>query len=76
MSTSHRRETVKGGDAGVERMAEQGKSEQTQVHIYNLMRKMFRQVFAGQAVGIKEVQDRIWLVTFMDFWRMFPRSLG
>jgi transposase InsO family protein len=25
------------------------------------------QVFAGQAVGIKEVNDRIWLVTFMDY---------
>ena len=24
-------------------------------------------VFAGQAVGIKEVQDDIWLVTFMDY---------
>jgi putative transposase len=27
----------------------------------------FSQVFAGQAVGIKEVQDDIWLVTFMDY---------
>jgi putative transposase len=26
-----------------------------------------RQVFAGQAVGIKEVYDDIWLVTFMDY---------
>jgi putative transposase len=25
------------------------------------------QVFSGQAVGIKEVSDRIWLVTFMDY---------
>jgi putative transposase len=25
------------------------------------------QVFAGQAVGIKEVQDDIWLVRFMDY---------
>lgn len=25
------------------------------------------QVFAGQYVGIKEVQDKIWLVTFMDY---------
>jgi putative transposase len=25
------------------------------------------QVFAGQAVGIKEVNDGIWLVTFMDY---------
>ena len=25
------------------------------------------QVFAGQAVGIKEVQDDIWLVSFMDY---------
>jgi putative transposase len=24
-------------------------------------------VFAGQAVGIKEVQDDIWLVRFMDY---------
>jgi putative transposase len=27
----------------------------------------FSTVFAGQAVGIKEVQDDIWLVTFMDY---------
>jgi hypothetical protein len=27
----------------------------------------FSQVFAGQAVGIKEVHDDIWLVTFMDY---------
>jgi hypothetical protein len=26
----------------------------------------FGTVFAGQAVGIKEVQDDIWLVSFMD----------
>jgi hypothetical protein len=26
-----------------------------------------RQVFAGQAVGIKEIQDDIWLVSFMDY---------
>ena len=24
-------------------------------------------VFAGQKVGIKEVSDKIWLVTFMDY---------
>jgi hypothetical protein len=27
----------------------------------------WRQVFAGQAVGIKEVHDDIWLVSFMDY---------
>jgi putative transposase len=27
----------------------------------------FSTVFAGQAVGIKEVRDDIWLVTFMDY---------
>jgi Domain of unknown function (DUF892) len=27
----------------------------------------FSQVFAGRAVGIKEVQDDIWLVSFMDY---------
>jgi putative transposase len=27
----------------------------------------FSTVFAGQAVGVKEVQDRIWLVSFMDY---------
>ena len=25
------------------------------------------QVFAGQDVGVKQVSDRIWLVTFMDY---------
>ena len=30
----------------------------------------FSQVFAGQAVSITEVQDDIWLVSFMDYgWR-------
>jgi hypothetical protein len=27
----------------------------------------FSQAFAGQAVGIKEIQDDIWLVSFMDY---------
>ena len=27
----------------------------------------FSQVFAGQHVGIKEVDDKIWLVSFMDY---------
>ena len=27
----------------------------------------FSQVFAGQAVGIQEVHDDIWLVSFMDY---------
>jgi hypothetical protein len=27
----------------------------------------FSQVFAGQAVGIKEVHDGIWRVTFMNY---------
>lgn len=24
-------------------------------------------VFAGQSVGVKQVSDKIWLVTFMDY---------
>jgi len=27
----------------------------------------FSTVFAGQTVGIREVADRIWLVSFMDY---------
>ena len=27
----------------------------------------FSQVFAGQAVGVKEIHDDIWLVSFMDY---------
>jgi putative transposase len=27
----------------------------------------FSQVFAGQGVGVKEVHDDIWLVSFMDY---------
>lgn len=26
----------------------------------------FSQVFAGQKIGIKETEDKIWLVSFMD----------
>jgi hypothetical protein len=29
--------------------------------------EFFSQVFAGQAVGIKEVHDDIWLVSFMEY---------
>ena len=25
------------------------------------------QVFAGQAVGVKQVSERVWLVSFMDY---------
>ena len=25
------------------------------------------QVFAGQAVGVKQVNERVWLVSFMDY---------
>ena len=32
-------------------------------------------VFAGQAVGFKEVDDGIWLVSFMDYSRVY-RSRG
>ncbi len=31
------------------------------------MKINFSQVFVGQAVGIKEVHDDIWLVSFMDY---------
>jgi len=40
----------------------------------------FSQVFAGQAVGIKEVHDDFWLVSFMDYdldtsiWRPSTRT--
>ena len=27
----------------------------------------FSQVFAGQQVGVKEVEDGIWLLSFMDY---------
>jgi len=33
----------------------------------NDLRAHFGQVFAGQTVGIKEVHDDIWLVSFMDY---------
>ena len=36
--------------------------------IYFQGRKInFSEVFAGQEVGIKEVEDKIWLVSFMDY---------
>ncbi len=34
---------------------------------YGQEKNQFQQVFAGQAVGIKEVHDDIWLVSFMDY---------
>ena len=36
----------------------------------------FSTVFAGQAVGIKEVHDDIWLVSFMDFDSRLYRFRG
>ena len=34
---------------------------------FNNQKINLSQVFAGQNVGIKQVSDRIWLVTFMDY---------
>ena len=34
---------------------------------FNRQKINLSQVFAGQNVGIKQVSDRIWLVTFMDY---------
>jgi putative transposase len=36
-------------------------------HLLGNKKINFSTVFAGQAVGIKEVQDDIWLVSFMDY---------
>jgi putative transposase len=37
-------------------------------HLFGAKEKInFSQVFAGQAVGIKEVHDDIWLVSFTDY---------
>jgi hypothetical protein len=35
--------------------------------VWETIKINFSQVFAGQAVGIKEVHDDIWLVSFMDY---------
>ena len=34
---------------------------------YKKMKVNFSQVFAGQDVGIKQVENKIWLVSFMDY---------
>jgi putative transposase len=34
---------------------------------FNTRKINLSQVFAGQRVGIKQVDDRLWLVTFMDY---------
>jgi hypothetical protein len=34
---------------------------------YNRKKINLSQVFAGQTVGIKQVDDRIWLASFMDY---------
>jgi hypothetical protein len=36
-------------------------------HLSRPQKINFSTVFAGQAVGIKEVHDGIWLVSFMDY---------
>ena len=36
-------------------------------HLWGNKKISFSQAFAGQAVGIKEVHDDIWLVSFMDY---------
>ena len=40
---------------------------QLRSHLSGSQKINFSTVFAGQAVGIKEVQDDIWLVSFMDY---------
>ena len=34
---------------------------------FNTRKINLSQVFAGQRVGIKQVEDRLWLVSFMDY---------
>ena len=34
---------------------------------FNRQKINLSQVFAGQTVGIKQIEDRIWLVSFMDY---------
>ena len=34
---------------------------------FNRQEVNLSQLFAGQTVGIKQIQDRIWLVSFMDY---------
>jgi putative transposase len=34
---------------------------------FNRQKVNLSQLFAGQTVGIKQIQDRIWLVGFMDY---------
>ena len=36
-------------------------------HLPGTQENQFQPVFAGQAVGIKEVHDDIWLVSFMEY---------
>src|SRR5215470_4287184 len=36
-------------------------------HLFGEQKDQFQPGFAGQAVGIKEVHDDIWLVSFMDY---------
>jgi len=36
-------------------------------HLFGQQKNQFQPLFAGQAVGIKEVHDDIWLVSFMDY---------
>jgi hypothetical protein len=40
---------------------------QLRPHLSGAQEINFSTVFAGQAVGIKEVHDDIWLVSFMDY---------
>jgi hypothetical protein len=43
------------------------RSDALRPHCLGKKKINFSTVFAGQAVGIKEVQDDIWLVSFMDY---------
>ena len=42
---------------------------------YKSMKVNFSQVFAGQKVGIKQVEDNIWLVSFMEYDSLPDRRL-
>ena len=39
------------------------------------MKVNFSQVFAGQKVGIKQVEDNIWLISFMEYDSLPDRRL-
>jgi len=59
---------MRGLDCPISTLPRQGDGRhQLRTHLFGRKKINFSTVFAGQAIGIREVHDDIWLVSFLDY---------